>query len=159
MTHARLFNAAKRAIPAIQILGTARHISASWRVPSPRGRRSAFRDCGQPCAGADHSGRRRRGCNHDGRCGQRHAPNGFFATEGGLEYPAVLGLAAAPFTIGGPGPFSLDSLTGHVLDCPGMRAAALAVIPAAIGIQIYSRRNALANDTVAPDSGSPVEED
>ena len=35
-----------------------------------------------------------------------HAPNGFFATEGGLEYPALLGLAAASFTIGGPGPFS-----------------------------------------------------
>jgi putative oxidoreductase len=87
-----------------------------------------------------------------------HAPNGFFATEGGLEYPAVLGLAAASFTIGGPGPFSLDSLTGHILDRPWMRAAALAVIPAAIGIQIYRRRTALANDTVAPDSGTPVEE-
>ena len=34
-----------------------------------------------------------------------HAPHGFFATEGGLEYPAVLGLAAASFTIGGAGPF------------------------------------------------------
>ena len=87
-----------------------------------------------------------------------HASNGFFATEGGLEYPAVLGLAAASFTVGRPGPFSLDSLTGHVLDRPWTRAAALAVIPAAIGIQVYRRRKALGNDTVAPDSGSRVDE-
>jgi putative oxidoreductase len=86
------------------------------------------------------------------------AADGFFAAVGGLEYPGVLGLAAASFTIGGPGPFSLDSLTGHVLDRPWMRAAALAVVPAAIGIQIYRRRKALANDTVAPDSGTPAEE-
>jgi putative oxidoreductase len=90
--------------------------------------------------------------------GHRTPQPHFFATEGGLEYPAVLGLAAASFTVGGPGPFSLDSLTGHVLDRSWMRAAALAVIPAAIGIQIYRRSKALANDTVAPDSGSPVEE-
>jgi hypothetical protein len=66
----------------------------------------------------------------------------------------VLGLAAASFTIGGPGPFSLDALTGHVLDRPWMRAAALAVIPAAIGVQLYRRRKALASDTVAPASGT-----
>ena len=87
-----------------------------------------------------------------------HAPNGFFATEGGLEYPAVLGLAAASFTIGGPGPFSLDALTGHVLDRPWMRAVALAVIPAVIGVQIYRRRSALANDTNEPAAGTAVEE-
>ena len=87
-----------------------------------------------------------------------HAPNGFFATEGGLEYPAVLGLAAASFTIGGPGPFSLDGLTGHVLDRPWMRVVALAVIPAVTGVQIYRRRKALANDANAPASGAAVEE-
>lgn len=87
-----------------------------------------------------------------------HAPNGFFATEGGLEYPAVLGLAAASFTMGGPGPFSLDALTGHVLDRPWMRAVALAVIPAVIGVQVHRRRKALANDTHAPDSGTAVDE-
>jgi putative oxidoreductase len=79
-----------------------------------------------------------------------HAPNGFFATEGGFEYPAVLGLAAASFTIGGSGPLSVDALTDHVLDRPWMRATALAVIPTAIAIQIYRRRKALASDTVAP---------
>jgi putative oxidoreductase len=87
-----------------------------------------------------------------------HAPNGFFATEGGLEYPAVLGLAAASFTIGGPGPFSLDALSGHVLDRPWMRATALAVIPAVIGVQIYRRQKALASETTAPASGAAVDE-
>ena len=83
-----------------------------------------------------------------------HAPNGFFATEGGLEYPAVLGLAAASFTIGGPGSFSLDSVTGHVLDRPWMRAVALAVIPTAIAIQVYRRQKTLAHDASGPDTGS-----
>ncbi|WP_211881156.1 DoxX family protein [Pseudarthrobacter albicanus] len=87
-----------------------------------------------------------------------HAPNGFFAAEGGLEYPAVLGLAAASFTIGGPGLFSLDALTGHVLDRPWMRAVALAVIPAAIGVQVYRRRKTLADDRSAPASGTAVDD-
>jgi putative oxidoreductase len=87
-----------------------------------------------------------------------HAPNGFFATEGGLEYPAVLGLAAAAFTIGGSGPYSLDALTGHVLDRPWMRITALAVIPTAIAIQISRRRKALAGDAAAPAAGAAPEE-
>jgi putative oxidoreductase len=82
-----------------------------------------------------------------------HAPNGFFATEGGLEYPAVLGLAAVSFTIGGPGSFSLDSVTGHVLDRPWMRAFALAVIPTAIAVQVYRRQKALAHDASGRQSG------
>lgn len=88
-----------------------------------------------------------------------HAPNGFFATEGGLEYPAVLGLAAASFTIGGPGSFSLDSVTGHVLDRPWMRAVALAVIPTAIAIQVFRRRQALAVDASGTDAASAAAPD
>lgn len=79
-----------------------------------------------------------------------HAPNGFFAQEGGLEYPAVLGLAAAAFTIGGSGLYSLDALTGHVLDRPWMRITGLAAIPTAIAIQVSRRRKALAADAAAP---------
>lgn len=82
-----------------------------------------------------------------------HAPGGFFATEGGLEYPAVLAVAAATFTLGGPGSFSLDALTGHVLDRPWMRAVALAAIPAVTAVQIYRRQQALAADTATPDAG------
>ncbi|MCZ2404609.1 DoxX family membrane protein [Paenarthrobacter sp. Z7-10] len=93
-----------------------------------------------------------------------HAPNGFFATDGGLEYPAVLGLAAVSFALGGAGKVSLDSLTGHLFDRPWMRVAALAVIPAAIGIQLSRRSKTLAADASstaaaaanAPESADPV---
>lgn len=87
-----------------------------------------------------------------------HAPNGFFAMEGGLEYPAVLGLAATSFAIGGPGRVSLDALTGHVLDRPWMRAVAVSAIPVAIGVQVYRRRKALAADNTAPADATPAEE-
>jgi putative oxidoreductase len=72
-----------------------------------------------------------------------HVPNGFFASQGGLEYPAVLGLAAASFAIGGAGRISLDHVTGHVLDRPWLRVAAVAAIPVAVAVQVYRRRQAL----------------
>ncbi|WP_255771197.1 DoxX family protein [Pseudarthrobacter sulfonivorans] len=87
-----------------------------------------------------------------------HAPGGFFATEGGLEYPAVLAVAAAAFTLGGPGAFSLDELSGHILDRPWMRAFALATIPAVAAVQIYRRHQALAADTATPDAGAATSE-
>lgn len=74
------------------------------------------------------------------------APNGFFTQKGGFEYPAVLGIAAASFTVGGAGRASLDALTGHVLDRPWMRIAALAAIPAVVSVQLYHRKKALAAD-------------
>jgi len=32
-----------------------------------------------------------------------HAPSGFFATDGGYEYPALLGVCAAALALTGPG--------------------------------------------------------
>jgi putative oxidoreductase len=87
-----------------------------------------------------------------------HAPGGFFATEGGLEYPAVLAVAAAAFTLGGPGSFSLDTLTGHVLDRPWMRVVALAAIPSVAAAQIYRRHKALAGDAATSDGGATAPE-
>ncbi|MGW1994567.1 DoxX family protein [Embleya sp. NPDC001921] len=65
-----------------------------------------------------------------------HAPAGFFAQSGGFEYPAFLGFVAAGLGVAGPGRFSVDHLTCHVLDRPwvvglaftGSAAAAAAVI-------------------------------
>lgn len=65
-----------------------------------------------------------------------HAPAGFFAQGGGYEYPAFLGFTAAAIGLIGPGSYSLDHATCHVLDKPwvvalaflGSAAAAAAVV-------------------------------
>ena len=41
-----------------------------------------------------------------------HAPKGFFAQNGGFEYPFVLGAAAAALAFTGPGAASLDAALG-----------------------------------------------
>lgn len=68
-----------------------------------------------------------------------HAPAGFFATEGGLEYQAVLALTGAALAITGPGRYSLDELLKHRTNRPWMAAAAL-VSMAAAGAAIQIRR-------------------
>ncbi|MEV7360074.1 MULTISPECIES: DoxX family membrane protein [unclassified Kitasatospora] len=55
-----------------------------------------------------------------------HAPGGFFATSGGYEYPAFLGAAGLALGLAGPGRYSLDHLTCHVLDQPWMGLVAFA---------------------------------
>lgn len=85
-----------------------------------------------------------------------HAPNGFFATKGGMEYPALLSLAAACTVIAGSGPVSLDAATRDILDRPWMRAVALGSIPLVAGAQILGRRKALREDAApAQAAGTP----
>jgi putative oxidoreductase len=55
-----------------------------------------------------------------------HAPNGFFNAEGGYEYAATLGLAAAGLAVAGPGRLSLDHAFRHVFDRGWMVPVALA---------------------------------
>jgi len=86
-----------------------------------------------------------------------HTPNGFFNADGGLEFPAFLGFAAATFALGGPGPVSLDAATGYLFDKPWMRGIALAAIPVAIGVQVYRRKQALAADPATPPAQSDAE--
>lgn len=71
-----------------------------------------------------------------------HVPAGFFNDQGGLEYPAYLGLAGAALAVSGPGRFSLDHLLGHRLDRPWMTAVALAAAAVAAGVVVSRRARA-----------------
>lgn len=80
-----------------------------------------------------------------------HAPSGFFASNGGFEFPAVLGASAAALALTGPGALSLDHALGHRLNQPWMRTLALAaVIPAAAAV-IARRRRHLASTQPEPE--------
>ncbi|MGW2643702.1 DoxX family membrane protein [Streptomyces sp. NPDC001393] len=68
-----------------------------------------------------------------------HLPNGFFAQEGGYEYAASLGLAAAGLAVTGPGRLSLDHALGHVFDRGWMVPVALGVTAAATALVIGAR--------------------
>ncbi|MER6067568.1 DoxX family membrane protein [Streptomyces sp. NPDC001852] len=68
-----------------------------------------------------------------------HMPNGFFAQEGGYEYAASLGLAAAGLAVTGPGRLSLDHALGHVFDRGWMVPVALGVTAAATALVIGAR--------------------
>ncbi|MFJ9538261.1 DoxX family protein [Streptomyces sp. NPDC101225] len=72
-----------------------------------------------------------------------HAPNGFFAMEGGYEYAASLTLAATGLAITGPGRLSLDHALGHVLDRGWMVPAALGVTAAATALVVGARNKRL----------------
>ncbi|WP_316776647.1 DoxX family membrane protein [Streptomyces sasae] len=68
-----------------------------------------------------------------------NVPNGFFAQEGGYEYAATLGLAAAGLAVSGPGRLSLDHACGHVFDRGWMVPAALGVTAAVTAVLIGAR--------------------
>ncbi|MER6469571.1 DoxX family membrane protein [Streptomyces collinus] len=68
-----------------------------------------------------------------------HMPNGFFAQEGGYEYAASLGLAAAGLAVTGPGRLSLDHAMGHVFDRGWMVPAALGVVAAGTALVVGAR--------------------
>jgi len=72
-----------------------------------------------------------------------HAPNGFFNQEGGFEYAATLGLAAAGLAVTGPGRLSLDHALGHVVDRGWMVPAALGATAAATALVVGARNKRL----------------
>lgn len=85
--------------------------------------------------------------------GSMHADKGFFAQEGGYEYPAVLAALGASYAATGAGPLSLDHATDHALDRPWMRVAALAAILPGAWSVVSRRRTALAADVA---NGGPA---
>ncbi|WP_235215328.1 DoxX family membrane protein [Phaeacidiphilus oryzae] len=86
-----------------------------------------------------------------------HADKGFFAQQGGYEYPAVLGACAAGLALAGPGRFSLDRAIGHRLDRPWQRRLALVAAGAAAYSVVSRRRRALAAAAAA--APEPVQEE
>ena len=83
-----------------------------------------------------------------------HVDSGFFATQGGFEYPAVLGWSAAALALTGPGALSLDHVLGHRLNRTWMRNIALAAaVPAALTI-IARRRRMVAATAAEPEAAA-----
>ncbi|MFI6585413.1 DoxX family protein [Embleya sp. NPDC050493] len=78
-----------------------------------------------------------------------HAPAGFFAQSGGFEYPAFLGFVAAGLGLAGPGRFSVDHMTCHVLDRPWVVGLAFTGSAAAAAAVIGRRRAAARDETDA----------
>lgn len=78
-----------------------------------------------------------------------HAENGFFNMGGGYELPATFGLVGAAVALGGPGRYSLDTLTGDALNKPWMRGVALASAVAAAFYIIGERAKVLADRSAA----------
>ncbi|GGS20945.1 DoxX family membrane protein [Streptomyces griseoviridis] len=68
-----------------------------------------------------------------------HAPNGFFAQEGGYEYAASLGLTAAGLAVTGPGRLSVDAALGHAVNRNWMVPVAFAVTAAATTVVVGAR--------------------
>ena len=74
-----------------------------------------------------------------------HAPAGFFATEGGMEYQVGLAIAGAALAISGPGRYSLDESLDQRLNRPWMVVAALAGVSVIAAAIQADRQKRLAN--------------
>ncbi|OPC79726.1 RpiR family transcriptional regulator [Embleya scabrispora] len=85
-----------------------------------------------------------------------HAPAGFFAQSGGFEYPAFLGFVAAGIGLAGPGRFSVDHATCHVLDRPWVVGLAFTG-SAAAAAAVIGRRQAATREQGDADSGSDAD--
>ena len=83
--------------------------------------------------------------------GAVHRKGGFFATEGGYEFTAVLGLAGAALSVAGPGRYSLDRVLGEKLNRPWMAAVALTTLTAASAAIVARREKTISSPVPTAD--------
>ena len=122
---------------------------ASSRVGRPHSRRDWARPVVVSSSPSVSPPRSRRGCGGTMIPATAvHAPSGFFATGGGYEYPALLGVSAAALTLMGPGDWSLDARLNHRLNQPSMAAAAI-IASSAVSLAIVQRRRQVLVDRAA----------
>ena len=73
-----------------------------------------------------------------------HGPKGLFASNGGYEYPAVLGLCSAALAIAGPGKISLDHALNYRLSNKPAAILSLVATAATTAMVLRRRQTALA---------------
>jgi putative oxidoreductase len=73
-----------------------------------------------------------------------HGPKGLFASNGGYEYPAVLGLCTAALAIAGPGKISVDHLLNYRLSNKPAAILSLVATAATTVMVLRRRQSALA---------------
>ena len=88
-----------------------------------------------------------------------HGYEKFFASDGGPETALGYGLVGTVLTLTGAGRYSLDHLTGHLLDKPWMRVVAYFSAAGAAAAIIIARRNELASRPPAPEVPADAPED
>jgi putative oxidoreductase len=84
-----------------------------------------------------------------------HVSSGFFATGGGYEYPALLGVSTAALALTGPGDWSVDALLDHRLNRRWMAGVSLLVSSTASFMILRRRRQILAAQTLPAAEDSP----
>lgn len=80
-----------------------------------------------------------------------HGYEKFYASDGGPELPLAYGVVGTVLTLTGGGRYSLDHLTGHVLDQPWMRVVAYVSAAGAATAIIVARRKELASRPAPPE--------
>ncbi len=82
------------------------------------------------------------------------APKGFFVMQGGLEYPAVLGLVSGALALEGPGRLSVDQLLGNRLTGRGFVLLSITAATAATVFVLRRRQAVLATQEADEPAGS-----
>ncbi|HEV7628806.1 MAG TPA: DoxX family protein, partial [Streptomyces sp.] len=88
-----------------------------------------------------------------------HVPAGFFNDQGGLEYPALLGVVGSALAVAGPGRFSLDHLLGDRLNQTWMLGVTFAAAAVAAGAVVSGRVRAQREEDSEGASSSAVSAD